>query len=406
MVSLGLNILYVLAISLLANGLAIPKEESLVSRDTLVARDAKFLKLDFDVSITSNATTFLDRPSRVSKRSDIQSLPLNNEQYWYSVTLQIGSNKDTVKVDIDTGSSDLWVTETTATCEPTEGLDSNYCKVDGTYDSSKSTSYKNLNENFKIGYVDGSGASGNYATEDVTIPGGPTIHGFQFGDVTDSDIQQGGILGVGYSSNEAEGSYDNFPILLKKQGIIDKVAYSLYLNSPSATTGSIIFGGVDNAKYSGSLISNPVTSTRELAITLTSVSYDGGSTNFQEAAVLDSGTTYTYLTDVSPIIQALGAQKNGNLGYIALCKQPNKSVSYNFGNNAKIQVPYAALLSDPLYYSDNTISPYCQLLAGQSDINLLGDSFLRSAYVVYDLEDNQISLAQVKYTSASSISAL
>lgn len=405
MVSLGLNILYVLAISLLANGLAIPKEESLLSRDDLVARDAKFLKLNFDVSKTTNVTNFLVRPNEAGKRADIQSLPLNNEKYWYSVTLEIGSNKDTVKVDIDTGSSDLWVTEKTATCTPSQGLDSNYCKTGGTYDSSKSTTYKNLNENFRIGYVDGSSASGGYATEDITIPGGPTIHGFQFGDVTTSDIQQGGILGVGYSTNEAEGSYDNFPVLLKKQGIIDKVAYSLYLNSQSATTGSIIFGGVDNAKYSGSLISNPTTSKKELAITLNSVSYDGGSTNFGSDAVLDSGTTYTYLTDVSPIVKALGAQKNGDL-YIALCKQPNKSVSYNFGNNAKIQVPYSALLSDPLSYTDNTVSPYCQLLAGQSDINLLGDSFLRSAYVVYDLQDNKISVAQVKYTSDSSISSI
>ena len=36
-----------------------------------------------------------------------------------------------------------------------------------------------------------------------------------------------------------------------------------------------------------------------------------------------------------------------------------------------------------------------------NDANILGDNFLRSAYIVYDLDDNEISLAQVKYTSAS-----
>ena len=43
---------------------------------------------------------------------------------------------------------------------------------------------------------------------------------------------------------------------------------------------------------------------------------------------------------------------------------------------------------------------------GTSDYNILGDNFLRSAYIVYDLDDNEISLAQVKYTTASNIAAL
>ena len=46
------------------------------------------------------------------------------------------------------------------------------------------------------------------------------------------------------------------------------------------------------------------------------------------------------------------------------------------------------------------------LLFGTSDYNILGDNFLRSAYIVYDLDDNEISLAQVKYTTASNIAAL
>lgn len=407
MVSFSLTVLHAIALSSIAQGLAIPaNDESLTSRDEI-----KFLKLDFDVTRETNVTQILPDSvphSEVDKRIDSTSLTLQNEVSFYSVNLQIGSNKDTIKADIDTGSSDLWVTDKSASCRPRIGEGADYCKASGTFDSSRSSSVHKLNQNFVIRYVDKTGAEGKYVTDDVTIPNGPTLKGLQFGDVTTTDIRQGSILGVGFPQREAGGSnYPNFPYLLKKQGIISKVGYSLYLNAPRAKTGSILFGAIDHAKYQGNLITVPIVGDGDLAVNLQSLLVDGKNTGIQGEAVLDSGTTFTILTNVAPIFEALKASYNPDAqAYIALCDQPNKVVTYNFANNAKINVPYSALLSPPLEYTNHQISPYCQVLAEQGGLNLLGDSFLTSAYVVYDLEKKAISLAQVKYTTDSKLGSI
>ena len=197
---------------------------------------------------------------------------------------------------------------------------------------------------------------------------------------------------------------------LKNQGIISKNAYSLYLNSRQATSGQIIFGGVDNAKYSGALIALPVTSDNELRIHLNTVKVAGQSINADVDVLLDSGTTITYLQQgvADQVISAFNGQEtydaNGNLFYLVDCNLSG-SVDFDFDKNARISVP-ASEFTAPLYTEDGQVYDQCQLLFGTSDYNILGDNFLRSAYIVYDLDDNEISLAQVKYTTASNIAAL
>jgi hypothetical protein len=70
-------------------------------------------------------------------------------------------------------------------------------------------------------------------------------------------------MGVGYDTNEAENEASNgvYPSVmdnLKSNGIIDRKAYSLYLNDLQANTGAIIFGGVDTTKYTGELVVLPL----------------------------------------------------------------------------------------------------------------------------------------------------
>ena len=138
----------------------------------------------------------------------------------------------------------------------------------------------------------------------------------------------------------------------KKQGVIAKNAYSLYLNSPDAATGQIIFGGVDNAKYSGSLIALPVTSDRELRISLGSVEVSGKTINTDNVDVLlDSGTTITYLQQdlADQIIKAFNGKltqdSNGNSFYEVDCNLSG-DVVFNFSKMLKFpfQLPNLLLL--------------------------------------------------------------
>lgn len=74
------------------------------------------------------------------------------------------------------------------------------CAQSGTYSANASSTYEYLNSNFNISYVDGSSASGDYATDTFHL-GDLEIDDFQFGIGYSSSSEQG-VLGIGYPSNE------------------------------------------------------------------------------------------------------------------------------------------------------------------------------------------------------------
>ena len=83
--------------------------------------------------------------------------------------------------------------------------------------------------------------------------------------------------------------------------------------------------------------------------------------------------------------------------------------SFYFGGpgGPKINVPVSDLIqpSMPLtvdvVYADKTSACVLQIKPSFSYFTLLGDTFLRSAYVVYDLENKQIAMAQADLTSTA-----
>lgn len=354
-------------------------------------RGDKTFKLDFDVvKYTKNSTT-----GNNNGQSGGSSIPqtLINEGNSYTGYIYIGSNKQKAKVVIDTGSSDLWVSTTS---------------TGGSFDPDSSSTLKNTGQQFEDAYGDQSSASGYWAKDSVSLsPNDKGVTGLQFG-VADQSTAGNGILGIGLVGLESttetgQGTYKNFPALLKDQGLIDKNAYSLYLNSQDAKTGTILFGGYDKAKYEGELVSLPFSGEKNsnadnyrLDVTLGSVATDGDSgVSVNKPVNLDSGTTISLLPDevVQYVGNALNADSNGNVD----CNQPDKQLLFNF-NGVTIKVPYSDLAFPGSFGS-------CSL-AIQGPLQgelILGDNFLRHAYIVYDLDDKKISLAQVKYTSDSDI---
>ena len=126
--------------------------------------------------------------------------------------------------------------------------------------------------------------------------------------------------------------------------------------------------------------------------------------------LLDSGTTISYFTRsiARNILYAIGAQVKfdsaGNKVYVADCKTSG-TVDFQFGNNLKISVPVSEFLFQT-YYTSGKPFPKCEVRIRESEDNILGDNFLRSVYIVYDLDDKKISMAPVKYTSESNIVAI
>ena len=326
---------------------------------------------------------------------------------------------------IDTGSSDLWCNSASSSlCQQNPDP----CSASGTYDSSSSSTYNLVNNNFNISYVDGSGASGDYATDTLSI-GGQSLANFQFGVGTESTSNEG-VLGIGYATNEVQVNrnqqtgYPNLPSAMVEAGLIQSNSFSLWLNDLEAGSGQILFGGVNTAKYSGSLETVPIIQEYgayyEFIIALTGIgigsngaSSTSSSSSLPAPVLLDSGSSLMYLpNDLTRVIfDQVNAVYDSNAGAAYVdCSLANNdsSISFSF-SGATVSVPYNELVLNPgtsstgqaLTFQDGLPACIFGIAPADDSTPVLGDTFLRSAYVVYDLANNEISLAQTDFNSAS-----
>jgi len=373
----------------------------------------------------------VDNIPRLRKRASTSTIRqlLDNLDYLYYANVSMGTPPQNLRLHLDTGSSDVWVeTMKSRLCQQRSGP----CRATGTFNPDNSSTYEQVSDDFDISYVDGEYARGDYGKDVFTLSGGAKVTGLQFGvglDTTSTD----GIMGIGFDLNEVQVQrlgkepYRNLVDLMVDQKLIRSRAYSLWLNDLDASTGQVLFGGVDTAKFTGSLTTLPMdkrqgeTQAREFAITLTSVSLtiSGKSQaltakGYASPVLLDTGSTYTYL-DPS-IAQALsdqvGAQPLDQYGVAVVpcqVRNVNASVIYGF-SGAAITIPLSELVVDakdnrgnPARYSDGTPLCYWGILSsGDVGTNVLGDTFLRSAYVVYDLDNQEISLGNTLFNVTDS----
>ncbi|KAK6428745.1 hypothetical protein LTR95_015108 [Oleoguttula sp. CCFEE 5521] len=347
--------------------------------------------------------------ARLRRRAGTVTAELDNEGTLYFMDISIGTPAQDLHMHIDTGSSDLWVNvPNSQLCTSQQGI----CSASGTYDSSASSTYKLVNNDFNISYVDGSGSSGNYVTDVVSFSD-ITLDNQQFGVGLVSSSMEG-VLGIGYVANEVAASsgstYSNIPKNLVNSGHINTNAYSLWLNDLDASMGSILFGGVNTAKYTGELETLPIIPTQgfyaEFIVAMTAVGMNGtkGSvaSNIASPALLDSGSSLMYLPDqiANDIFSALGTSYDSQQGAaIVNCDLINSDATIDFTfSSPTISVP----MNELVFIAGGTNSdPICILGIGPagSSTPVLGDTFLRSAYVVYDLQNNEISLAQTNFNS-------
>ncbi|KAB5517313.1 aspartic peptidase domain-containing protein [Coniochaeta sp. 2T2.1] len=358
----------------------------------------------------------------------------------YYVDVLVGTPGQPIRMVLDTGSSDAWFLSNQADLCISKSLQSYYGdSCTPTFNPSKSSTYAvKVRNGFNITYLDGTGATGSYITDNLEI-NGVTVESLQMGLAT--SVQRGvGVFGVGFPANEAAAvKYPNIIDELANQGFINAKAFSLYLNDRRADTGTLLFGGIDQKKFVGELHTLPIprqpTGYTHYGVVMSSLAmtWSNGSevalSDTLAGAILDSGTTLSYLPDsiIQPLFDELNVYTDTqNTGYSMidcafLDSEPDLVVTFGFGNGQAsggnrftIQVPVHELVLDMLggltritagAPFDNVCLFGIQSSGGgftgtagtgdsSSDITLLGDTFLRSAYVVYDLDHAEIGMAQ------------
>lgn len=400
------------------------------------------------------------------------TLDLLNENTFYLAHIELGTPSQKVGVLVDTGSSDLWVVasnnsycesgttgslnkkaradiidwttinstdvshqssdfQNKASTSSSTSSDMIDCSKYGTFDFSTSETFHSNNTDFSITYADGTFAKGTWGYDDFVI-GSTNVTNLSFA-VCDNADNSMGILGIGlaglettYSGSSSSSAgpykYENLPVKLKNEGIIDLVSYSIYLNDTSSSTADILFGAVDHNRYTGNLVALPIvnilsskgyTSAIQLDITINSLTLINNSTSKEAtigsgaaAALLDTGTTLTYLpSDVlNGILNNLNAKYSSSAGYyIMTCSDADDySLDFDFQGQV-ISIPLSSFLIS-LVTTTGSTSSYCMVgLQSSGDSTFtLGDSFLRNVYMVADLENLEIGLAPANYDSQDS----
>ncbi|PSK39397.1 hypothetical protein C7M61_002008 [Candidozyma pseudohaemuli] len=376
----------------LTHALYIPNKGESQKADTKSSSsgvEATAVSLNFDITRRDHASSdfwpkMVEGIEKRHFKRDKEVTITNYQDVIYHIDVNVGNSKCTVS--LDTGSSDLWVWGQSGSGEG------------GHYDSSLG---KNTGQKFEISYLDQTSSNGDYYTDSFGFNGENLLKDFQFGVVSLSNDNGYGILGIADKNQEASlnsggSEYDNLPWALKKQGVIELASYSLWINSGGdQSQGTILFGGKDSSKYQGDLTTYPVDkSANGLAITLNNMNIDGKSINVGAPVLLDSGTTGGILpTEVMNHFDEIFkpnkvTPSNGLVERYVDCQQPtDKFIEFDFGKN-KIRASYQDVI---MKFEENK----CMLgFTDYQDRYILGDAFLRNAYVYYDLDNQEISLAQ------------
>lgn len=374
------------------------------------------------------------RSASLAKRSAPSSVQIGNVPTvgLYYVNASVGTPPQVVQLQIDTGSSDVWM------FGPNSCNSSTSPCLGGNFDGSKSSTFKDIIPGgFSIQYVTpNSGVTGDYVTDDFTI-GGITIKSLTMAVATQAAYVATGIMGIGFDTDESIAAssgeatvYNNLIDELVIQGVIGSKSYSLWLNDLYSDSGTVLFGGYDTEKYSGSLSvlqiqpdsqSGNITSFTVAWTSLSVTDPSSGTTaltgsSFAAPAVLDSGTTLTGIpTDLyNQLKQFSGVVDDPTYGALVNCNISSYTgtLNYGFGGSGgpTINVPFYELAvpavdqsGNPLTFQDGSLACTFGLFPVDNGQSILfGDTFLRSAYVVYDLDNQQIGIAPTVFNTTKS----
>ncbi|CAK7231093.1 hypothetical protein SCUCBS95973_007796 [Sporothrix curviconia] len=351
------------------------------------------------------------------RRRDDEATLYNATNVAYMIELGLGTPPQQVRVQLDTGSNELWVDPDCSTV--TDATSQAFCESVGTFVPSDSSTLVDTEESTTLAYGRGD-ADIEYVLDTVVVPGSSgnaTLKQVQFGVAVASDDAAVPICGVGFGNNY-NLEYDNIVDQLALQGVTKSRTLSLALGSATNDDGRdpvgdnigngiVIFGGVDTKKFAGPLYkftnlppqSDDPGQPWRYWIQMDSVGFTAAGKTSSSAyssssmpIVLDSGSSLSYLPQdvMDDLAKSFGVKAQSDGSLIVDCDAGAKGgyVDFTF-DSLVISVP----LSDFIWEAQAGV---CAVgaLPSTDTTNLLGDTFLRSAYVLFDQDHQNIYMAQ------------
>jgi cathepsin D len=333
-------------------------------------------------------------PPAVQKRQSESLTDENHDSEWAG-TISIGTPPQNFLIDFDTGSSDLWV--------PSSNCTSSICAHKKRYNAGASSTSHHQPGHFSIQYGDGSTVSGPIFTDTVKVAGIKATNQY-FSPVTTlssafANDPIDGILGLAFPAL-ANLHKPPFFFTAKAEGTIKKNLFSFKL----AKTGSELFlGGANPTKYVGAIEYHKLSASNgfwQIGSAKAKVNGVTAVSGFQ--TIIDSGTTIMYgpPSAVANFYKKVPGSKlfnSANGFYSYPCNNPPK-VSFTWGNGKPWHITSANFnLGETFKGSGQCIGAISgQDLGLGSNVWLLGDSWMKNVYSVFNVGTNSVGFAKLK----------
>jgi len=324
--------------------------------------------------------------------------------------VNIGTPGQPLRVAVDTGSDELWVNPvcSSPTLDEQQQLE---CRRDGHYVANRSSTSTALAGQKAISYGKGDVLI-DYYTDTVSQPETAiTAAKVQFGVARLSQDLNEGILGLGFG-NGKNLKYNNFVDELAAQNLTRSRAFSVALGSAETNNGGVItFGGVDTKKFTGRLAALPILPPQApepvhrywVRMDSISIAQPGHAprmyANSSAPVVVDSGSSLSYLP--AGVVRSMAQDLRGVWDraarlYFVPCGQATASAGGSFefafgGGAATVVVPFSEFIWN--VDGRNCVLGAAPVDPGSGVTALLGDTFLRSAYVVFDQTSRALYVA-------------
>lgn len=343
----------------------------------------------------------------------------------YFGEIKVGTPAKSFNVLFDVGSIDFWL--------PSASCKSELCLSRENYNASESSTYAKIEGHppVRMGYGGGIQLEGHLSS-DLVVFAGLDLHNLTFTEVTQmegkflSQLPVDGFMGLGFGArtatglsavNEQRGPYqDTIFELLVKRGLIEKPIVSMYLNNDqqneqlySRHAGELIMGEIDPDHYVGELtyvpLRAPNTNLWEFKLDQVALRHHIGGHAVETGCdsgcpvIIETGSTYIggHPVDVDRINRRIGAvpMEDGNyiLNICDLGIMPD--LVFTIGGTDFYLRPEEYIAENKI--SGNVFTCYSRLRALDSEqypFWILGESFLKHHYVVFDYGEKRIGLAK------------
>lgn len=298
----------------------------------------------------------------------------------------IGSNNTPLEMLLDTGAGNSWVMGSSCTSVP--------CTQHSTFGPDDSQTYTPLDgESFAVDYGTGQ-VSGTLANDTISFAGLKLEMTLGIANQTSSDFSSypmDGILGL---SQLQASNQPNFIQTLVAAKLLQSNVFGISLSrsGDGPNNGEINFGAPDTTRYNGDLSYTSVDSNGESdwAIPMAGIGWDGQDSGLTgRLAYLDTGTSFIFCP-------ADDAKALHNLIPGSSLQPDGATYHVPCSTTDPIQVTFSGVtynISSEDWVGPNTNGECTSNIYGQPVVQdgwLLGDTFLKNVYTLFDIDQNRI----------------